>query len=404
MPAQINQTNIDALIDAAYDDLVAIRHDLHAHPQLAYEETYASALVQRELKAQGIDFVAGLATTGVVGWIDNGKAVGPAIALRADMDALPITEETGLPYTSQNPGLMHACGHDGHTTVLLGTARVLNKLRDQLPRPVKLIFQPAEEGEAGAQRMIDDGALTAAVGKHKVAAIFGLHGFPMLPVGAFTTRTGPLLASADRVSITITGTGGHAALPHTTTDPLYAATAIVQQLQAIVARNIDPIAPAVLSITTIHAGDAFNVIPEKATVTGTIRTIDKLTQTAIHSRIREVAEHLAAAHRCKAAVEIQIGYPVTMNEPAATQHSFDVARQLLGDGAVFELPTPIMGAEDFSFYGDHAKASFAFIGVKKPGEKAHPGLHTPRYDFTDEAIKVGVRLMCRWAMTGEHLT
>src|SRR5262249_4388147 len=236
---------LNRTITAVLPDTIALRHDLHSHPQLGYEETYASGVIQENLAESDVPFKAGLAKTGVVGWLtpDHAAANEPAIGLRADIDALPISERTGLPYSSKNAGLMHACGHDGHTAILLATARILARNRNLLPKPVKFVFQPAEEcgvGAAGAERMIEDGALSESVGGRRVKSMFGLHGTPMLPVGHIATKPGPLLAGYADFEITVAGSGGHAALPHTLTDPVVAASALVTALQTVVSRNLDP--------------------------------------------------------------------------------------------------------------------------------------------------------------------
>lgn len=394
-------------IDALLPHVTAIRHDLHAHPQLAFEETYANALVRRELTDIGIEHVGEIATTGVVGWIDppdgSPAASRPAVALRADMDALEITEETGLPYASTHPGLMHACGHDGHTAVLLGAARVLHAVRDRLPRPVKLLFQPAEEGEAGAVKMIEQGALTRAIGGHDVAAIFGLHGYPLAPVGQLHSRPGPIMAAADEVRITITGRGGHAAAPYQTIDPVIAAAHVLTALQTVVSRNTRPVDAAVVSITAVHAGKAFNVIPQTAEMLGTIRTLNDTTAELVRRRVVEVAEQTAAALGCTADVQTLIGYPVLNNDPVATDYATAVARRVLGEKNVVAMDAPLMGAEDFSYYANEVPAHFGFIGVRPHDRDSYPGLHHPLYDFSDAALPVGIQLMSRWALESGDL-
>lgn len=403
----ITSAELDAAIDTHLTDVTAIRHDLHAHPQLAFEETYANALVRWELTALGIEHVGEIATTGVVGWIDpppgSSAASRSAVALRADMDALEIEEETGLPYASTHPGLMHACGHDGHTAVLLGAARVLHTMRDRLPRPVKLFFQPAEEGEAGAVKLIEQGALTREVGGHDVAAIFGLHGYPLAPIGQLHTRPGPIMAAADEVRITITGRGGHAAAPYQTVDPVIAAAHVVTALQTVVSRNTRPVDAAVVSITSVHAGKAFNVIPQTASLLGTIRTLNDRTAELVRRRVTEVAEQTAAALGCTADVEMLIGYPVLNNGSGATDYATAVARDVLGESNVVIMDDPLMGAEDFSYYANEVPAHFGFIGVRPHDRDSYPGLHHPLYDFSDAALPVGIRLMCRWALESGDL-
>ena len=286
---------IEQLIAAQMPDLVRIRHDLHAHPQIGFEETVAARIVQEELGLAGVPFQANVATTGVVGWlIPEGMEGRDAVALRADMDALPLQEETGLLYASEVEGRMHACGHDGHVAILIGAARVLARLRERLPRPVKLVFQPAEEGLGGAKVMLDAGVLTEKVGRLKVGAIYALHGWPTLPVGTLGTRTGPLMAGADRFEIVIHGKGGHGAMPHRAVDPIVAAAQVVVALQTVVSRNIDPTAQAVVTVGQCHAGTAINIIPESATLAGTIRTLEDSVAEHVHRRLSAVAQHVAA--------------------------------------------------------------------------------------------------------------
>ncbi len=394
---------VETLTREALPELVALRHDLHAHPQLGYEETYASALVQRELKAMGVAFESGLAETGVVGWITPDGEAGrrDAIGLRADMDALPIEEQTGLPYASQHPGRMHACGHDGHTTVLLGAARVLQQVRRALPRPVKLVFQPAEEGGGGADRLVKAGVLTDKVGRHHVACMFGLHGWPRLPLGQVATRVGPLLAATDNVFITLSGPGGHAAFPHVTADPVVCAAQLVTALQAVVSRMVSPTRPAVLSITTVHGGDAENVIPDRVALSGTVRTTDGDTRRTVIERADHTAKQVAAAHGCGVEFRLEMGYPVTQNDAAYTRRVMRMAEGLLGEGRAVELPEPVMGGEDFSYYGRHVPACFVFLGMRPAGKGTAADLHTPAFDFNDDAIGAGVELMCRAALDGD---
>jgi len=380
-------------------ELTAIRRDLHAHPQLAYQETYASQKVQAILSEIGVPFKAGLAKTGVVGWIvpDGEAGKRSAVALRADMDALPITEQTGVDYASTNPGCMHACGHDGHTTILLGAARQLNAMRDRLPRPVKLVFQPAEEGGAGAKRMIDDGALSADTGGVAVDAIFGLHGWPDLDLGGLATRPGPMMASTNTIHMAVTSTGGHAAFPHLYGDTIVCASSIVTQLQTIVSRDVDPVQPAVVSISTMHGGDAENIVPARVEMKGTIRAVDEAVRQYIVQRVKTIARSVAAMYECEIEINITDNYPVTVNDPTCTQFVQRTAGEQLGTQHVFEMPTPVMGAEDFAYYGQHVSACFSLIGLRPAGVALSPGLHTPRFDFNDDAIPVGVELMYRWA-------
>lgn len=382
-------------------ELIAIRHDLHAHPELGYEEHRTCGVVQRELARIGIDHLAGLAGgTGVMAHIPGGEAGARAIGLRADMDALPILEKTGATYASTTPGVMHACGHDGHTTILLGAARVLARLsREQsLPRPVTFVFQPAEEGGAGGKRMVEDGCLTGNRLGPPIESMFGLHGWPQLPEGIVATRPGPLMAASDRFDITIKGTGSHAAWPHVSRDPVLAASAIVVAAQQFVARNVGPLDSAVLSITKINAGTAYNVIPESATIAGTVRTLAESTQTLAIARLREIAESTARAYGCTAELDYRIGYPATINDAGAVNTFFEVATATLGPDRVATLAQPVMGGEDFSYYAQHVPACFFVLGLIPPGRNSMPDLHQDNFDFNDSAIATGVEMFCRLVM------
>ncbi|MEX1090636.1 MAG: amidohydrolase [Phycisphaeraceae bacterium] len=396
--------DLQSLIEPELPALVAIRHDLHAHPQLAFKETYASGVVQRELRAMGIPLVPQVAGTGVVGWIvpeDEAAARQPAVALRADMDALPITEETGLPYASCGEdyrGRMHACGHDGHTTILLGAARVLNKLRSRLPRPVKLIFQPAEEVGGGAQRMIEAGVLDERLGGCAVGRIFGLHGWPGLPLGTIATRPGPMMASTDLFHIKVQGKGGHAAMPHLVRDPILAAAQIITALQSIVSREIPPSVPAVVSVAKFHAGSTENVIPDTAEFAGTIRALDDDTRQLLNRRVGEVAKAVGQAMRCAVTMELTEGYPPTHNDANLAAAVLTTGRQVLGDAAAQTLDRPLTVAEDFAYYGQSVPACFFFLGLRPPDQAAYPALHTPGFDFNDDAIPIAIRMMCALAL------
>jgi len=391
---------IDEAIARELPEVVEIRHDLHMHPELMYEEKRTSEVVQRELKKAGVEFVAGLAGgTGVLGYLPATVNTGNAetVALRADMDALPIEEATGKPYASKTPGKMHACGHDGHTSVLIGTARVLAKMKDR-PNNVLFLFQPAEEGGAGGRRMCEDGALAGKVIGKKADVIFGLHGFPNIEVGKMTTRYGALLASTNELEITIHGRGGHAAAPHTGIDPIVVASHIVTALQSIASRNVDPLDSVVVTITQIHAGTAYNVIPMEAVLRGTLRTLQAETKAFACKRIKEIAEQIAHAFGAKAEVDIREGYPVTMNEACATDRFKTVAKQVFGEN-LSEDCLPVMGGEDFSFYGQHCPACFYFIGVKPKDMEKYPNLHAPDFDFNDDALPVGMKAMVSLALS-----
>lgn len=392
-------------------DLIAIRRDIHAHPEIGYEEHRTSQVVQRELSKAGVDFKAGLAGgTGVMGHIpaqksevrgqrsDDGVA---AIGLRADMDALPIQEETGAAYASTIPGKMHACGHDGHTAILIGAARVLAKLARTgapLPRPVSFVFQPAEEGGAGGQKMVQEGCLDGRIIGPPIANMFGLHGWPRLPQGVVGTRVGPLLAASDRFDIFIKGVGSHAAFPHVSKDPVVAAAAIVSALQTIPSRNVDPLGSVVVSVTMLNCGSAYNVIPSRAQVSGTVRSLTPEVQQLTQRRIEEIASGIARGYGCEARFEYRFGYPVTRNDAGAVEIFNKVASQTLGEQRVVDLPNPVMGGEDFAFYCEKVPSCFFVLGLIPPGKKSVPDLHQPDFDFNDDAIATGVEMFCRLAL------
>jgi len=391
-------------IDSHLPELVAIRRDLHQHPELMFEETRTSGVVTRELAALGIEFRSGLARgTGVVAHLPATSAdAGDAVALRADMDALPILEATDRAYASKTPGTMHACGHDGHVTMLLGAARVLSEVECR-PNPVTFVFQPAEEGGAGGRHMCDDGVLLGADGGGigpKVGRIFGIHGWPMIPIGVVSTRPGPLLAATDEFFITIRGVGGHAAYPHLANDPIVAASSVVTALQTIASRAASPLDSVVCTVGKIAGGSATNVIPQTVELAGTIRTLRSETRRMARDRLFTIAESAAAAHGCRAEVDFQEGYPVTRNDDALTAHFFSVAHEALGADRVELMPEPSMGGEDFSYYGQHVPACFFLLGLLPRGEDPSkmPLLHQPEFDFNDDAISTGVEMFCRLAL------
>lgn len=397
-------SNLRQLIAAELAELRVIRHDLHAHPELGYQETRTSGVVQRELTKLGIAFKAGLGKgTGVVAHIpatEGGAGSRPAIALRADMDALPINEQTGLPYASVNEGKMHACGHDGHTTMLIGTARVLSKLKHR-PNPITLLFQPAEEGGGGAEVLVAEGALSGDVIGPPVARAFGLHGWPQLPVGSVGTRPGALLASTDELNVAIHGVQSHAAYPHYSADPVLCVAHCIIALQQIASRNIDPLDSVVVSICKVSGGTALNVIPETARFSATIRSLKPETREKARRRFKEICEATAQAFGCRAEVELDPGYPVTHNNPALTERFFKIAHEALPPEMVKTIEHPSMGGEDFSYYGQKVPAVFFCLGLKRPGQERHPTLHQPDFDFNDDAMPLGIEMFCRLALAEE---
>ncbi len=384
--------------DSAVTRLTDIRRSLHAHPQLGYEETFAGKTICDRLDAWEVPYASGLAETGVVAWLlpdDPDAAARPGIALRADMDALPIHEKTRLAYASQYDGRMHACGHDGHTTLLLGAAQALADRRAELTRPVKFIFQPAEEVGAGAKRMIEDGALSEKFGGFGVDRVIGLHNWPQLPEGAIAVPRGPAMAGTEHLAITLRGQGGHAAMPHLTADLNVAAAAMIQALQAVVSRAVCPTDAAVLSIARIAAGHAHNVLPAHVELEGTLRYFTDATHDTLHRRTQEIVRGIALAYGCDAEALITDGYPPVINDPAAADRVADTARAL-GIPVVEGYP-PSTAAEDFSFYGEHAASAFFFLGATPDG--AQPvDLHRDTYDFNDRLIPIGVRLLTALAL------
>jgi len=372
-------------------DIVAWRHDLHAHPELLYDVHRTAAAVAEKLQAFGCDeVVTGIGRTGVVGVIKGHRPGGrKVIALRADMDALPIQEAGESPYKSTVPGKMHACGHDGHTAMLLGAAKYLAETRNFAGTAV-VIFQPAEEGGAGARAMMDDGLFD----RFGIEEVFGMHNYPGMPIGQFAIRSGPMMASTDTISIDLEGVGGHAAWPHFGVDTVLVGAQIVNQLQSIVARNVDPLHAAVISICMFQAGHTDNVIPQQAKLRGTARALSPKVRDLLQKRVREVVEGTARAYGAKAALTYTTGYPVLVNEERKTAFAAGVAREVAGKDKVNTDCAPLMGAEDFAFMLQERPGAFIYIGN---GNSAQ--LHNPAYDFNDEAIPVGTSYWVRLAET-----
>jgi len=365
-----------------HEEVTGWRRDFHANPELLYDVHETAAKVAGLLKQFGVDeIVTGIGRTGVVGIINGNKNdSGKTIGLRADMDALPIKEETGKEYASKVDGVMHACGHDGHTAMLLGAAKYLSETRNFNGR-VALIFQPAEEGGAGGKAMIDDGLMD----RFDITEVYGLHNAPTIPIGNFATREGTMLASVDLLEITVTGVGGHAAMPQNCVDPILAAAAIVQALQSFASRNVDPMGAVVVSITKFRSGDAFNVIPKEAHLGGTVRCLDEVLRDLAEKRLGEIVNHVALAHGCTAEFNYDRQYPTTVNHDEQVHFAASVAKSLAGPDNV-EMNTPqVMGGEDFSFMLQARPGAFVYLGN---GDTA--GLHHPEYDFNDEAIPHGI--------------
>jgi amidohydrolase len=364
-------------------DIQAWRRDIHAHPELLYDVHRTAAFVADRLREFGCDEVAtGLGRTGVVGVIKGRKPKGngdvKVIGLRADMDALPIEEETNLAYASKTPGKMHACGHDGHTAMLLGAARYLAETRNFAGDAV-VIFQPAEEGGAGAAAMIKDGLMD----RFAIDQVYGMHNGPGIPIGSFAIRSGPIMASTDAIDIHIEGLGGHAARPHKCIDSVMVGAQLITALQSIVSRSVDPLESAVVSMCEFHAGNARNVIPQTAVLRGTVRTLTAETRALVEKRVREVVAGVAQMTGAKIDLVYERGYPVVVNPVAQTDFATLVAKEIAGDANVHEMP-PLMGAEDFAYMLEARPGAFIFCGN---GDSA--GLHHPAYNFNDEAIVFG---------------
>ncbi len=362
------------------------RRQLHRRPELNFDLFETSTFVAEKLREFGCDEVAtGIAKTGVVGLIRGRLGDGPTIGLRSDMDALPINEASGVPHASETPGKMHACGHDGHTAMLLGAAKYLTETRN-FHGTVAVIFQPAEEGGGGGRVMVKEGLME----RFGIERVFGMHNAPGLPVGQFATRPGAIMASTAEFTITIKGKGGHAAFPHQTVDPIVITSRIVGAMQSIASRSADPVDALVVSVTKFHAGDAYNVIPETAEIAGTVRTLRRETADLAEERIRALVTGIAVASGAEANIHYDRNYPVTFNHAEETDFAVDVARDVAGEAKVDPQMPAMMGGEDFSYMLEARPGSFVFVGN---GDTAN--LHHPAYDFNDEAIPHGISYWVR---------
>ena len=365
-------------------DLVAIRHHLHQHPELGLSEFGTSDFIAKKLVAMGYEVTRGLAKTGIVATLRNGTGY-RSVGIRADIDALPIHEETGAAHASKTEGLMHACGHDGHTTMLLGAAKLLAERRN-FDGTIHLIFQPAEENFGGARIMIEEGLFE----RFPCDAVFALHNDPGLPFGEIHVRQGPIMAAVDECRIVVNGRGGHGAEPHATADPIVTGASIIMALQTVVSRNRHPLDSAVVTVGAFHAGQASNVIPERAEMLLTIRSFDPKVRDMLEERIRSIAEGQAASYGMSVTLDYHRGYDPTVNHDDETDFVRELARRVVGTDAVKEIARPMMGAEDFGYMLAERPGSYFFLGTART--ENDPPLHHPRFDFNDEALPIGASL------------
>jgi amidohydrolase len=387
---------IDPILALA-DEFKQVRRDIHAHPELCFNEHRTAEVVAKKLESFGLQVHRGLGTTGVVGVLRGalGKST-RAVGIRADMDALPLQEHNEFAHRSQFEGKMHACGHDGHTAILLAAAKYLS-LHPNFDGTVNFIFQPAEEGGGGAREMIKDGLFE----KFPCDAVYALHNWPGFPIGTMGVRAGAQMASSNEFYITVTGKGCHAALPHDGNDPIMATVAIAQALQTIVTRNKKPIDTAVLSVTQIHAGSATNIVPDDAKIVGTVRTFDTKVTDLVEKRMREIADLTARAFNCEASVEFHRNYPATVNDPAEAAFCAKVMTDIVGADSVFSDVEPVMGSEDFSYMLEVKRGAYVFMGNGDGSHREHGhglgpcSLHNPNYDFNDELIPIGATYWAR---------
>jgi hippurate hydrolase len=376
------------------EKIVALRRDIHREPELGFDTEKTAEKVLAALEGLPLDLETGVAKNGIVATLE-GDGDGPTVALRADMDALPILENTGLPFASETEGRMHACGHDGHTSMLVGAAHALSGMRGRLDGTVKFVFQPAEEGGGGGKVMVDEGVAD------DVSSIFALHLWPALPFGKVATKAGPIMAAADAFEMEIKASGGHGAMPHLASDAIAIAAQVVTALQTIVSREVDPIEPAVLTVGEIGAGTAFNIIADEARIGGTVRTLDADLRKQIPARMEELARGIAKGMQGDVDLDYTFSYPVTVNDEAVASRALTVAEDLFGGESVLELPNPSMGGEDFAFFLEKVPGAFIWLGV---GEDVS-GLHTPSFAFDEEILPRGSALLAALAIeAGQHFS
>jgi amidohydrolase len=373
-----------AAVQALRGELVALRRDFHRHPELAWAERRTAAKVAEHLRESGLDVREGIAGTGVLA---RTKTAGPAVMLRADMDALPIQEQSRADYASASPGLMHACGHDGHVAMALVAARILAA---RTPPALRVLFQPAEEGEGGAQAMVAAGVT------EDVALAFGVHLWNELPVGTIGIKAGPLMAAVDRLRIVVRGRGGHGGKPHRAADPVVAAAHVITALQTVVSRETSPLQSAVVTVGAIHGGQAFNVIPDEVVLTGTIRTFDAELRRSMPERVRRLAAGVAGALQCEADVEVKGGNPPVVNDASAAEIARRAAVRVVGEERVV-VPEATMGGEDMAVYFERAPGCFAFVGSANAGRGLDQPHHSPRFDFDEDALAIGCDFLVRVA-------
>ena len=373
-------------INQMLNEMTEWRQDLHKIPEIGLEEYETSKYIKNKLKEFGINYKEGYAGTGVVAWVEGAKnESGKSIGLRADFDALPMTEENNFKHKSTNEGMMHACGHDGHTTMLLGAAKYLSENND-FNGKVYFIFQPGEEGFSGGKKMIEDGMFD----DFKIDEVYALHNWPELPLGQFGVNSGPMMAAVDEFDITVFGKGGHAAMPHRTIDPIVIASQIINSIQTIISRSVDPVDKALISVTKINAGSAHNVISNEATFGGTIRTFRKETRSYIEDRIKEISVGIAKAHGAEVNIKFDLinKYPPTINSKKETKFASEVAKEVAGENNVFTDIDPCMGGEDFSYLLEEKPGTYLFLGQGDDNHKAN--VHTTKYDFNDNLLPIGV--------------
>lgn len=380
-----NVEKIKNISKEIFPSLVKLRRELHQYPELAFNEFKTSERIARELKKLGINFKKGIAKTGIIGVL-NGNRKGKTVALRADMDALPVVEQTNFPYKSKNQGIMHACGHDVHMTCLIGVAKILTRLKEELPGKVKFIFQPSEEVQpGGAKPMIEAGVLK----NPDASGIFALHCDPAIPIGQIGVREGPTMAQADSFDITIIGRGGHGARPHDGVDAIVVASQVIQALQTIVSRKINPLEPVVVSIGKMEGGSARNIICDKVILKGTARTLNKEVAKKIPGLLKEIISGITKSAGASYELNYYGGYPILINHPKATDLARMSIAKLFGKDAIFEIEKPVMGGEDFAYYLQKIPGSFLRLGIRNPKKDAIYPWHHPKFTVDEDAIKIG---------------